>query len=243
MMRAAAILSLVYCLVLTTGAFAQEEGEAPPVTYPDLAETGDDAASFVPTGWVLEKEIRGDLNKDGADDLVMVLHDTDAANLIKPDLNMDVPLDTNPRMISVAFADKAGGYRLELANSSIIPRIQYTNESDPLSEAGGVSIDRGSLVVALYYFSSSGGSDTGNVTFRFRYEKNDFRLIGYDRYNLNRMSGEIEDVSANFLNRKVIIKTGTMESDTEKSTTKRLKSASAVTIGDIDDPWVFAPEY
>ena len=83
MMRAAAILSLVYCLVLTTGAFAQEEGEAPPVTYPDLAETGDDAASFVPTGWVLEKEIRGELNKDGADDLVMVRHDTYAANLLK----------------------------------------------------------------------------------------------------------------------------------------------------------------
>ena len=234
------ILAFGFCLSDT--ALAQDL-EAPEVTFPELIEHGSDARAFVPAGWLLEHEIKGDLNTDGVDDLVLVLHDNDPANLIKPDLGMDVPLDTNPRMLAVALADTEGGYRLALANSVIIPRIIYTNESDPLSESGGVSIDRGSLVVVIYYFYSSGGSDTGHMDFRFRHEDDGFRLIGYDRVNVNRMSGEIKNVSANYLNRKVVIKTGSIESDVDKVTTKRLKSGGVVTIEDIGEPFAFEPQY
>ena len=241
-MRAAAVFALAFGLCKSASALAQDL-EVPEVTFPELVSQGADATAFVPAGRLLEREINGDLNADGVDDLVLVLHDSDPANLTKPDLGMDVPLDTNPRLLAVAMADAKGGYRLALANANIIPRVIYTNESDPLSESGGVSIDRGSLVVAIYYFYSSGGSDTGNMSFRFRHENHDFRLIGYDRTNVNRMSGKIETVSANFLNRKVIVKTGLISEDTGKTVTKKLKPAKVVHIPDIEDPWAFAPEY
>ena len=241
-MRAAAIFVLAFGLCQSASAWAQDL-QAPAVTFPELVSQGGDATAFVPAGWLLERQIKGDLNADGIDDLVLVLRDNDPANLTKPVLGMDTPLDTNPRMLVVALADATVGYRLALVNSIIIPRVIYSNESDPLSETGGVSIDRGSLVVAIYYFYSSGGSDTGNMSFRYRYESEDFRLIGYDRTNVNRMSGKIETVSANFLNRKVIIKTGSISEDTDKTVTKRLKSAKVVHISDIEDPRAFAPEY
>ena len=241
-MRAAAAFTLAVGLCLSGSAVAQDL-EALEVTFPELVSQGADATAFVPQGWLLEGEIKGDLNADGADDLVLVLHDNDPANLLKTEWAPETPVDTNPRMLAVAFADAKGGHRLALANSVIIPRIIYTNQSDPLSESCGVSIDRGSLAVAIYYFYSSGGSNTGNISFRFRHENKNFRLIGYDRTNVNRMSGEIETVSANFLNRKVIVKTGLISEDTGKTVTKMLKPAKVVHIPDIEDPWAFAPEY
>ena len=127
-MRCAVIFALVLCLVLPATAIAQENGDAPPVIYPDVVEQGVDAQAFVPKGWLLERSVEGDLNRDGMADLVIVLHDADPINLIKPEPGMETPLDTNPRMLVVTFADKAGGYRLAFANSSIIPRILYSNE-------------------------------------------------------------------------------------------------------------------
>ncbi len=240
-MRAAAVIFIALGIGLTVPALAQEF-EVPEVSYPELAEQGEDAQSFVPKGWMLEKEIRGDLNKDRAEDLVLVLHNADPANLFKTEWAPETPVDTNPRMLAVALAE-SGGYRLVVSNHELIPRIISSTESDPLSETGGVSIDRGSLLVKIYYFSSAGGSDTGHMDFRFRHEEDEFRLIGYDRINVNRMSGEIRNVSANYLNRKVVIKTGSIESDVDKVTTKKLKSGDVVTIEDIGEPWAFEPEY
>ena len=241
-MRASAVFALAFGLCWSVSVVAQDL-DAPAVIFPQLVEHGADAKTFVPKGWLLEREIKGDLNADRTDDLVLILHDNDPANLTTPEVGMDSPLDTNPRMLAVALADAKGGYRLALANSTIIPRIIYSNESDPLSESGGVSIDRGSLVVVIYYFYSSGGSDTGHMDFRFRHEDDGFRLIGYDRVNVNRMSGEIKNVSANYLKRKVVIKTGSIESDVDKVTTKRLKSGKVVTIEDVGEPFAFEPQY
>ena len=241
-MRSLLVFVLALLLGIATPVCAEDE-DAPHVDYPELVKKGADAATFVPQGWLLEKEITGDLNKDGADDLVLVLRDNDPANLIERETGMDEPLDTNPRMLAVALADGEGSYQLALANSNLIPRVIYSNQSDPLSESGGVSINRGILLISIYYFYTSGGSDTGNMSFRFRFEDKDFRLIGYDRMNVNRMSGAVETVSANFLNRKVIIKTGTIESDAEKTETRKLKSGEAVLIQDIEDPWAFSPAY
>jgi hypothetical protein len=240
-MRAAAVFTFAFFLCLSATVKAQEF-EVPEVTYPELQEQGEDAQSFVPKGWVLEKEIRGDLNEDGTDDLVLVLHNADPANMLKTEWAPETPVDTNARMLAVALAG-SGGYRLVVSDHDIIPRVISLTESDPLSESGGVSIDRGSLLVSIYYFSSAGGSDTGHMDFRFRYEDEDFRLIGFDRVNVNRMSGEIKNVSVNYLNRKVVIKTGSIESDVDKVTTGKLKSAKIITIDDVSEPWAFEPEY
>lgn len=246
-MRAVAVVTFSIGLCAAAAAMAPpaqaQEFEVPDVTYPDLQKVGRNAQSFVPAGWVLEKDVRGDLNKDGAEDLVMVLHMNDSANVFKSEWAPETPVDTNPRMLAVALVETDGNYRLVASNHELIPRVTSSTESDPLSESGGVAIDRGSLLVSIFYFSSAGGSDTGTMSFRFRHEDDDLRLIGYDRFNVNRMSGETRDVSVNYLNRKVIIKTGSIETDADKTSTKKLKSADVVTLDDVGEPWAFEPAY
>src|SRR5262245_28461909 len=59
-----------------------QEFELPPVKYPELVLTAEDADAFVPAGWVLEASAKGDLNGDGYEDLVMVLQQQDPGNII-----------------------------------------------------------------------------------------------------------------------------------------------------------------
>lgn len=54
------------CLpALLAAAAAAQALEPPAVTYPPLPAHSRDAAGFVPPGWTLESERRGDLNGDG----------------------------------------------------------------------------------------------------------------------------------------------------------------------------------
>ncbi len=240
-MRLLAAVSFLAGLGISS-ALAQE-GEPPPVSYPTLATQGADAKAFVPEGWKLESEIKGDLDKDGTEDLALVLRMADPANVIKAYEGSDTMFDTNPRMLAVALGQE-GGYRLAFENHTLIPRNVNSSQDDPLSETGGVTIENGTLKVTLYLFMSAGGWDMGNTSFRFRIEKEKLRLIGYDSYNVHRASGKIDEVSINLLTGKVIITTGNISEDEGKSTVKRLKTNPVVTIDDLGE-WGegFAPEY
>lgn len=239
-MRLSSALAAILFLTATASSFAQVF-DVPEVSYPELAGQAAAPEGFVPQGWMLERLIVGDLNKDAMDDAVLVLRLADPSNILKTDWAPDQPVDTNPRILAVALADEQSGYNLAVQNHELIWRLTSPTESDPLSEAGGVSIDRGSLKVDLYYFSSAGGSDMGVISYRFRHENGDFRLIGYDRENTHRMSGEVTETSINLLTRKVIIKTGSIENDEVKTTTRKLKAGQPVTIADVGDGALYDP--
>jgi len=228
-----AVLLLVFNLA--GAVYAQEDG-VPPAEYPALPASGSSAEDFAPPGWIVEKEVRGDLDRNGSGDMALVLRNTDPANFVKTEFDPDAPVDTNPRILAVALAgDK--GYRLASATHSLIPRVTSSTQSDPLEEAGGISVDRGSLMVSIYYFSSAGGSDMGHLAFRFRHQNGAFRLIGYDRHNLHRMSGETEDVSINYLTGKKIVTKGSIENDETKSKISKAKDRPVIMLEDIGDPW------
>ena len=239
-MRLSTALAAILFFTSPAATIAQEF-EVPEVSYPELAGQAASPEDLVPQGWKLERLVTGDLNKDDRDDAVLVLHQADPANILKTEWAPDQPVDTNPRIIAVALGDEGAGYRLVLQNHDLIPRITSSTESDPLSEAGEVTIDRGNLKVVLFYFSSAGGSDMGHTTFRFRYENSDFRLIGYDNTNVHRMTGVMTETSVNLLTRKVIIKTGSIENDEVKTSTRKLKAGQPVTIADVGDGAAYDP--
>lgn len=86
----------------------------------------------------------GDLDGDGRPDLALVLRQQDPVNVVRNDSGLgENPLDTNPRILAVAFARDAGGYVLALHNPTLIPRHDIPTVEDMLDE-GGVSIQRGS---------------------------------------------------------------------------------------------------
>ena len=135
---------------LLAGAAASQELVIPPAVYPALAATAANAAAFAPQGWVVEAQAEGDLNKDGLADLAFVLHEANPGNVIKnPDGLGTSEIDTNPRMLAVAFRD-GEAYRLVLENHALIPRYETPTIEDPFNTDNGLAISRGAVSVTLY---------------------------------------------------------------------------------------------
>lgn len=181
----------------------------PEVTYPVLAARAASVKGFVPQGWVLEREVQGDLNGDGRPDRLFVLHQRDRRNILPNTGGLGVrSLDTNPRLLAVAYADEAGGFRLVLQDHRLIPRHVDAIITDAFS---GVAIQRGSVKVSLEFFASAGTYDTVTRDFLFRSENDCWRLIGFeDRYR-HRGTGHTLDRSVNYLTGRMKVTSGSGE--------------------------------
>lgn len=231
---------LIAALMMATPAFAQEL-VIPPVNYPALPTAAKSAEGFVPKGWRLESRTEGDLDNDGKPDLVLVLRQQRASNIVQHDGMGQRPLDTNPRILAVAWSRPDIGYVLAMQNHSLIPRHEIPTLDDMLEETGGVSVQRGTLRVALHFFASAGTWSMGTTTYTFRWQNGAFELIGYDRDSVMRNSGVTENMSVNFSTGKVKRTTGSIENDAEKVTWQKLPSSRRWTIDSIGDGAEFDP--
>ena len=155
-------------------------------------------SDFIPEGYVIYKEegvsqIKGDLNKDGLEDLVMIIKGTEKSYIVKDEIRGE--LDKNRRGIIILF-NKGSYYELALKNYNC-----FTSEN----EDGGVyyppdlfvEIVKGNLLINYLH------GRYGYWNYTFRYQNRDFELIGYDESN-NRGPIVESDVSINFLSRKLV---------------------------------------
>ncbi|WP_417585874.1 hypothetical protein [Nitrincola sp.] len=188
---------LIFVLVLTWGTCA-------------LANNTSDLESslheLVPDGYVVTKEIHGDLNKDNQDDVVLLIKQTDPNNIVTDEYRGE--LDHNPRGIVVALRNQQQ-YEVVVANTSCF----HPEDAD-----GGVyfapdisiSIKNGNLYI--YY----GHGRYGYWRYNFRYQNSDFELIGFDS-SANRGPIVEEVVSINFLTKMKLVKKNISElADTEE---------------------------
>lgn len=216
-------------------------GEPPSLraARPDLPAFAASAAGFAPSGWKMERAIKGDLNRDGRPDLVVILHGADLDCIVPTD-DAAGSIDTNPRVVAVAFAAKAG-YALQLANAAVIPRIDDPYMDDPLNlDACGIS--GGVLRLGLTFWRSMGGWTTYSSTLSFRWDGRQFPLIGFDRETLKRNSGATETLSVNFVTRQVKIVTGSMEDDVDDTTRRhRIPAQTAGSLETIGDGLAYEP--
>jgi len=149
----------IILLVIVTNAFAQ-------VT----PKTAKSPAEFIPPGYVVFKEIQGDLNKDNQEDYVLIIKGTNRDNFVNDKYRGE--LDRNPRGIIIVFKNKEQ-YELALEN-----RDCFSSEN----EDGGVyfapeldvSIEKGILLIDYAH------GRYGYWEYKFRYQNSDFELIGYD---------------------------------------------------------------
>lgn len=154
----------------------------------------------IAAGWKLDTSASGDLTGDGVRDVAMVVRGDDPKLIIRNDRLGQSELDTNPRRLLV-FAGTGSGFRQIAASDRFIPPAGDAESScleDPLAE-GEIAIARNVLSVKLHYWLSCGGWGVTANTFRFRLERGRMRLIGFDRMEFMRNSGEGSRLSANFL--------------------------------------------
>lgn len=234
-------LLLLTPLLLTALTASAQELRIPPVDYPVLPARATTAEGFLPSGWRIEEQLSGDLNGDKRDDLVLVLRQQDPRNIVEHDGFGISPLDSNPRMLAIAFAGPAGGYTLAAQNHTLITRHEAPNLSDVFEDGPGVSIVRGTLRTTLFFFSNAGSWSTGSASFTFRWQDGAFALIGYDNSSLMRNSGHTESLSINYATRRVRYTEGSIDSDEDSVRWETLTSPRRWTLETVGDGSAFQP--
>lgn len=216
----------------------------PPVNYPELPASAADARGFAPAGWQIEAQSRGDFNKDGRSDLVLVLRNRDPANILANEGLGESPFDTNPRILAVALADPgSGAYRLVVQNHDLIPRRESPVQQDPFDlDDAQMIVENGVLKLSMPRFYSAGSWEMGRTSFTFRWQQGALRLIGFDRSTTHRASGETRELSVNYLTHRARIAVGNFESDGPTDVRWiRLPRRPLLTIDQVGDGLAFDP--
>ncbi|MGQ7947588.1 hypothetical protein [Flavobacterium sp. WC2509] len=151
-------------------------------------------SDFLPKGYLISEKVNGDLNKDGIEDIILIIKGTSKSKIIKDEYRGE--LDRNRRGIIVLF-NKKDNFELASKNYDC-----FSSEN----EDGGVyfppelsvEIKKGNLCV--HY----GHGRYGYWKYTFRFKNSDFELIGYDASN----GGAVIDseTSINFLTKKKLEK-------------------------------------
>lgn len=139
----------------------------------------------------------GDLNKDGINDVVVVATPRHAENMQVRDDGYEY--NFNSPVMGIYFGTKDGKLKLYKEYENTIPG---TEDEFCFVELETDISDQGVLSFNIEYFYSAGSTNTSYNTFRYRYQDNDFYLIGTDTGALSRYSGENEVVSINYLTHK-----------------------------------------
>ena len=150
----------------------------------------------------------------------MVVKNRNDKNFIRPkDFDYCCPIDTNPRTLIVLFAD-GKSWRLIKQNTTFIPKVTASmDRQDPFSGIvyGEVYAGNGTFSIRIGWFST----ELGYNVFKFRWQDNDFYLIGYGAYSRHRMTGEENTYSYNFLTWRENIVTETPVDDEKSDETNK----------------------
>ncbi len=187
----------ILLLLISAQLFAQSD-------HPQIPKTGTNTNAFVPKGWKIIYRAKGDLNKDHLPDEAIIIQNTNPKNIIKNDGMGSDQLNVNPRILLVLFKT-SGNYSLQAQNTNFIPTendADNTCLADPLQETGAISIKNGVLILSYQYWLSCGSYGVSNVDYTFRFQNQKMELIGFQRGEYSRSSGEENMASINFSTRK-----------------------------------------
>lgn len=199
---------------------------------------------YIPENWSLLQHATGDLNKDGIDDLVLIIQSDQALKLDESDDRYfeDFPIYQRSMIIMFGNEDRLT-LRPLVKNDAFIIHSEDPNMEDPFQ---GVSIERNNLVLKFGVFMSAGSWTVSSTSYVFRYQNGDFALIGADASEFHRGSGESVEFSINFLTKKYsrTVKNEFDESLKPKITWHTFTLSRLKTLTDLVRPWnwPFLPE-
>src|SRR5690606_26402527 len=147
----------------------------------EIPHTGKNLNDFVPENWKITEQSEGDLNKDNKKDVVLIIENTDSSNIFQNESLGSPEINLNPRYLLVIFKTE-NGYDLKELNKTFIPKENDAESpclADPLMD-GGIEIQSGVIKLSLNYWYSCGTWYTSNKIYTFRFQHNEFELIGFD---------------------------------------------------------------
>ncbi len=206
------ILILITALLVVTTAVGQTKSKK----YPQIALSGKNINKLFPETWLVERQ-KGDLNKDGIPDLAFILHPEDAAGMevVK---DSPTPINHNPYILVIYFGNSSGEYQC----------FRYWSndafDTSGTDDVGGIKLtSNGCLDITMTYEETTGAS-SGYTKYRIRYQSGDFYLIGKERFEALRTTGEYAEESYDLLNGRKYTKKGNISMDSNvKETTHRDK--------------------
>jgi hypothetical protein len=213
-------------------------------TYPEIKKEGKKIADFIPQGWTLLDSAYGDLNKDNLDDLVIILQGNDSILSIS-DYGLYTDTTTSqPRILAIFFYNNSSKkYELIEQNNSFISTHDNPEAADPY-ESMLISNEVLSINFQIFYYS--GSWVMSNTSYKFRYQNNEFLLIGADDNSMNRGSHDFENYSFNFLAKKWSKSVGNDTIDQKpKQEFHTLDLKTLKTLKTLDKPgtWEVLPDY
>jgi hypothetical protein len=136
-----------------------------------IPANGDSYSAFVPTGYDTLAIARGDLNNDKLEDLALVLK-----SLEEDDKDKDPNVDPPGRLLVILFKSPEGYKMAAKSDSAILCAGCGGMMGDPFHY---IVVDRSVLTIHHY----GGSAWRWSLTHKFRFQKNDFYLIGETEYS------------------------------------------------------------
>lgn len=192
------LFTIIVILIIGSPSFGQS------FSFPVLNDSGKTIKNFIPNNWFLKDSVSGDLNGDGISDLAMVIEYKDTIEEIRPD---SVVNKGSPRILLVLFKNKISNFlHLVIQNNTFILRY---------GEGGMDPEPYGRLIVSKKILSIEYDFLRGSETYKFRYQHDDFYLIGMSSYGATG-AGTFDGLEVNFLTMKIKETSGDVSSDHEK---------------------------
>lgn len=210
------LLSIISIIFIPKLVLSQEK-------FPELSSQGKSLNDLIPKNWKILSTSNGDLNKDGISDLVFVIENTDERNIHVNENGFGVDsINLNPRILAIYFGNVNGGYMKNLQSNEFIILQDSPTMDEPFD---GVEIlKNGVLKIDFHFWFSAGSWMMSSHTYKFRFQNNQFELIGYDASEIHRATGETTDYSINFSTRKMEKITTTFDENEEETIIEEKKS-------------------
>ncbi len=208
------LLIILITLLNLAFAFGQDFNFPTDSDYPQIEKYGQKIEDFVPKNWTTVNKALGDLNGDKIADCAIVIKGNNKKFLNKND-SLGVPeFDTNPRILLVLFKN-AAEKRYEIAEQSNT-FIMIPDSPTMSAPFQAVKIKNGVLQIDFEIWYSAGSWGTSQSTYKFKYMNGEFALIGADKTESMRNTGETETRSYNFLTNKMSIANGNYDEKVKK---------------------------
>ena len=209
---------LVICLILFLPAFppaAQEEGRAV-LSEKLIPQTGAKVSDFVPKGWKIEQELRGHLNADSLEDIVLQLIED------KPEQNSKGESQDRYRALVILLNAPDGKYHRAAMADKLIQCAGCGGVLGGEGVGADLKIVKGVLLVSQL----SGSREATDHLRRIRYDGKTgrFLLIGEDINEYDRATGKSVVTSINYLAGQQVIEKKQFNQKLDKYVTLKKES-------------------